>query len=281
MLNGDLRGKVICLLLLTMMLTLVACGPRGATPTPRVVVVVVTATPSPLTPTPIPPTATPFTPTVTPTPTATSLPSPTATPTPLPPTATSTPSPTPTIPACYVVPVRGFGKVWSEHPEAREYVGCPSYPKNEQGVDFIAQRFKGGVMFWTSSQSWFDRGNIIVLFRSNGTYVRIPDTWAPGQPEPTPMTPPAGLYEPRGRLGKAWREGLGGGIRQELGWAIEPERRGRGAWQAFERGFMYWIPYKPPDDRWIYVLSIRWPSPPAGSGKPRNDWLEFLDTFRD
>lgn len=149
----------------------------------------------------------------------------------------------------------------------RLYVGCPSYPRDEKAVKFEAQRFERGVIFRTDSTDYWDAGYVFVLFGDNGTFTRISDTWVQGQSEPLPPTPPSGLYEPRGRLGKAWRKGAG--VKDRLGWAIESVKSGQGAWQRFERGFMYWIPYKAGtpqemEDRWIYVLannkalSARW-----------------------
>ena len=71
------RHLVTSLLLLTLVLSLPACGKKEPTPTPV-----------PPVPTPVPPTFTPIPPTATPTPVP-----PTATPTPVPPTATPTPVP--------------------------------------------------------------------------------------------------------------------------------------------------------------------------------------------
>jgi len=180
---------------------------------------------------------------------------------------------TPT-PPCFQVPIRGFGKVWDENPSARALVGCPYM--TEQGMRYEAQRFEGGVMFWTDADFYDNTGIVWVLFSDDGTYARVPDTWF-GGPEPTPLSPPKGLYEPRGRLGKAWREGAG--VRDRLGWAIEPVQQGNGAWQGFDRGYMFWIVYRqglPDQERWIYVLSTYYPWPPGGS---RNDWLKFVDTW--
>lgn len=199
-------------------------------------------------------------------------PSPTPTPLPSPyPPPTPTPSGAPLDTTCTAFPIRGFGKVWTENKSARELVGCTSY-QNEKGMKFLAQQFEHGVMFWTDASFYENKGVVWVLFADNGTYARVPDTYAQGEAEPTPLSPPEGKLEPRGKLGKAWREGAG--VQKRLGWAIAPEVSGNGAWQEFERGLMFWIPFG--DDRRIYVLG-RWnPYPPGGS---RNDWLGFVDTW--
>jgi len=291
--NKLVLSGIVCVALVTLT---VACGPAAtpmAIPTDTPSPVPPTATPSPtLVPTSTPlPTLTPVPPTLTPSPLL-----PTLTPTPLPPTATPkppTPIPTatPTLEPCYIVPIRGFGKVWDENPSARAYVGCPYYSR-EKGMDFIAQRFQHGVIFWMTGPDYptWEQGSAYVLFRDNGTFIRVPVSWGTGQPAPipTPTSPPTEPFEPLGNLAEVWREGPG--VKTRLGLAVEAEKSGNGAWQEFWSGWMFWIPYKQgtPDDmpgkpfeqrdRWIYVLADYWPYPPGGV---RNDWLEFLDTWQE
>ena len=224
-------------------------------------------------------------------PTATPPPSPlpTATPVPTSPRPPTPTSPRPTTPPpvtfasptppCQEAPVRGFGQVWFESQAARDYVGCPSYPREERGVDFTAQRFDKGVILYTSASGWFDKDAVVVLFQDDGTWLKF---IVPGnaQPEPIKDTPPAGHFLPQGRIGYVWQQGAG--VRSRLGWPIETEKSGKvanntnGAWQAFERGYMYWIPYGQPDDRWIYVVATYYRWPPGGA---RNHWLVFKDTW--
>jgi uncharacterized protein with LGFP repeats len=184
--------------------------------------------------------------------------------------------------------MRGFGKVWYENPLVREYVGCPAYPLNERSVGgYAVQRFERGVMLWIEQTGFYwEQGVVLVMFKDDMTFVRVSDMWRPGQPEPSPQVPPRGLYEPLERFGKIWREGAG--VKDRLGWAIEPEKSGgtwspdslnalNGAAQGFQRGMMYWIPYKAGtpaymEDRWIYVLTT------VG---PHYKWLAFPDTWRD
>jgi len=263
-----------------------SCGPAptpevGATETAIAFQILATQTAQAA---PVPPRATP---TGTPSPTATFTPRPTDTPTPtealLPPTATPAPTATPSpllspTPPCIKFPRRGFGKVWYENESARDLVGCASYSV-EEGMHYLAQRFERGLIFWTDADFYENLRVAWVLFGDDMTYARVPVTWAEGQPEPPPLTPPEGFYEPRGCLGQAWREGAG--VRERLGWAVGPEQSGGGAWQEFDRGFMFWIVYNrdtPDEEKIIYVLAAYWPWPPGGR---RNDWLEFVDTWEE
>ena len=243
------------------------------TPTP--IVIVVTATPVPIpaatnTPVPPPPSATATKAPPAPSATATKAPLP-------PPVLTLVPAASPT-PMCQELPVRGFGKVWAENEAVRNFVGCPSYPKSEMGVDFTAQRFEQGVIFYTSASGYFDKDSVLVLFRDNKTWSKVV---VPADAAPAPIgPPPAGKFAPQGRIGYVWQQAAG--VRTRLGWALEPEKSGtvasgtNAAWQAFSRGYLYWIPWNQPDDRYIYVVATSKPYPPGGS---RFDWLEYKDTW--
>ena len=192
------------------------------------------------------------------------------------PAVTRTPTPAPT---CQDAPVRGFGKLWQEESLAREYLGCPSSnPKGERSIQFQAQRFENGVLFWTDSMSLWEKGYVFALFQDDMTFLRVRDNWVEGAEEPPPMEAPPDHFESRARLGKVWREVSG--VRGRLGWGLEPEKRGTGAWQAFDQGLMYWFPYlqgtsREIEDRWVYIVANSQP------GGPRNDWLAFLDTWKE
>ena len=151
--------------------------------------------------------------------------------------------------------------------------------------NFVVQRFERGVMLCIQQSGFgWEWGVVLVLFQDDMTFARVSDTWRAEQPEPSPQVPPAGLYEPQGRFGKVWREGAG--VKDRLGWSIEPEKKGgpwssdpakalNGAAQGFQRGVMYWIPYKAGtpqyrDDRWIYVVTTT-----------RYRWLAFTDTWQE
>ena len=125
------------------------------------------------------------------------------------------------------MPVNGFGKVWSEHPDVRQRVGCPT--EYETAIQQGAQeRFQGGYMFWRGDTK------IIYVFLwgspndTVGTWQQFSDTWKDGDPEPTPTQPaPSGLYVPIRGFGKVWREN--DALRLSLGYAIEPEQAMTGA----------------------------------------------------
>ncbi len=236
--------------------------PLEPTPSPALSTPPAILTPAPLpSTTQLPPevTGTPTTPvtgtgtaTATATPTAgatattthTPVPEPTAEPTGTP-TATIPPGKTPAprvsvtpTPPCTIMPVRGFGKVWQEHPDVRARVGCPKAP--EGAITLAAhQRFQGGYMFWRG-----DTRTIYVFIGGPddqyGVWKQYPDTWQEGDPTPVPVgTPPAGYYEPVRGFGKLWHSDES--IRLALGWALEPEWNVTGAWQNFEHGQALWV----------------------------------------
>jgi len=282
------RSRVWVAVLATLFLGLLAaCAPARPSPTPQIVIVTVTPQPTAV-PTP-PPSSTPV-PVVTtavPTPLPSPTPSPKPTevpsegpgtvvpPTPVPPTPE--PSVSPVI--CDTVPIRGFGKVWAEHPEVPQGLGCPAdyyycaggTCSGEQPMVSAVERFEHGTMIWVNRPTWEGSRWVYVLF-DDGTYQRFPDAFVEGvDPESDPtIVPPAGLYQPTRGFGKVWREGTGAQVRERLGWAIEPEQGGDGAWQDFWRGSMYWIG---PLDR-IYVIYEY-----DVDYDPVHNYQEFKDTF--
>jgi len=160
------------------------------------------------------------------------------------------------------MPVNGFGKIWSEHPEVRNRIGCPT--ENETAIQAAAQeRFQGGYVFWRGDTK------MIYVFLSGspndtvGTWLQFPDTWNDGDPEPTPaQSAPSGFYIPVRGFGKIWRENEN--LRLSLGYAVEPEQAATGAWQAYEHGYALWT-----DDKVIRFMF-------NDSG---NIWMRFEDTY--
>lgn len=212
-------------------------------------------------------------------------------------------------PTCHPEPVRGFGKVWSEQPMVRLALGCPT--SVERAVEkYTAQRFQKGMLLLNDQRTSADEQlslnamiepgvakqslpfslPFIGTKAERGTLVTVPDHWHEWMPEPVPLTAPAGLVAPRGRLGMAWRDGPS--LRERLGWAIEPEiigaswslnpqDRRNAAMQDFERGFMFWAPFRAGSadyelDRWIFVVVT------AGmDGGPKAEWFKFPDTWTE
>jgi hypothetical protein len=189
-----------------------------STSTPWVVVVTpeASATPVVVTATPVVVTATPVVVTATP-------PSATVTPT--------SPSPSPTLPTCAIMPVLGFGNIWSSNPSVRDRLGCPV--EAEQGVWSAEQTFLGGLMFWRADLS------LIYVLKNDGTWQSFADTWDTSQPEwDTSIIPPAGYIQPKRGFGKVWREQPG--VRDALSWATTSERGLGASWQAYQGGQMVW-----------------------------------------
>jgi hypothetical protein len=162
------------------------------------------------------------------------------------------------------MPVNGFGKIWSEHSDIRDRVGCPV--EHETALPSAAsEQFQGGYMFWRG-----DTQTIYVFFWGSpndtvGTWQQFPDTWKDGDPEPTPDQPaPTGLYIPVRGFGKIWNENSN--IRQVLGYATEPEQSLTGAWQAYQHGSALWTSDK--------VIRFMFNDNPT-----TNIYMRFEDTF--
>ncbi|HYP21487.1 MAG TPA: hypothetical protein VEY08_15550 [Chloroflexia bacterium] len=216
---------------------------------------------------------------------------------------------TPTVPipmrACNTLPIRGFGKVWSDNPNVPRLLGCPY--NAERGLTVTYQPFQHGYML---DLAGYGPNTILALF-DDGTMQRFQNTYRQGEGEPE-MNPPAGLYAPKRGFGKVWREGTGARVRERLGWATAPETvavapqsgyppgpapsmtpptppaptatatplppgflPGGGAAQEFERGLMV---YAGPNAKKIFVLHANDPySSPGPFGATH--WLVFEDTF--
>jgi len=148
-----------------------------------------------------------------------------------------------TRPTCAEVPVRGFGKVWAEHPELANAIGCPQPWMGEQTVKTAVQPFEHGSMLWVDKPAGYafpySQPSIFVLF-DDGTYQRFDDNYVEGQPNVCSPTPPQGLLLPVRGFNKVWCEGTGARVRERLGFAKAPEAGGDGAWQLFDRGLMVW-----------------------------------------
>jgi len=135
------------------------------------------------------------------------------------------PVPPPVRCAGQQIPIRGFGKVWADHPEVQSKLGCSF--EQERVVTTAQQYFEHGQMldvignydYYGYSGSGYK--TIYVLF-DDGTMVSFPDNYVDGSPEPN-IQAPSGLYVPVRGFGKVWREGTGARVRERLGWATAPE----------------------------------------------------------
>jgi hypothetical protein len=171
------------------------------------------------------------------------------------------------LPVCNSLPVRGFGKVWAEHPQTAVNLNCPSEPR-ETIIQSAVQHFEHGTMVWLNQDT---RGGkaIYVLF-DDGTFARFDDTWDESQPATHNQNPPAGRYEPVRGFGKVWFEGTGARVRERLGWATDLEKGGAGARQRFNNGSMYWME---PSNQ---ILALYEFTPYGG---PTARWQLFNDSF--
>lgn len=161
------------------------------------------------------------------------------------PTATATPG------GCLLLPVRGFGRVWSDNASVRARIGCPT--RSEEKVDPAAeQHFQGGYMFWKG-----DTHTIYVFVgdsEKSGAWYEFKDTWVEGETIPqVGPAPPPGTYLPIRGFGKVWAGN--DALRQALGYALDQETTIEAVWQPFEHGLAFWtadrsIRFLYEDGRW-------------------------------
>jgi hypothetical protein len=155
------------------------------------------------------------------------------------------PAPTPTaepiaaVPqplSCFETPIRGFGKVWGEHPEVKLGLNCPSQMQ-EQGTNAAIQQFQHGIMLWLESDTIYSADPVYVFF-NDGTYQRFGDQ-GPADPAKTEKMP-EGVFEVGDKFGKAYWEGTGARVKERLGYPTGPAIDSSGAFQQFYNGRMFW-----------------------------------------
>ncbi|HBY95962.1 MAG TPA: hypothetical protein DEP84_18745, partial [Chloroflexi bacterium] len=60
------------------------------------------------------------------------------------------PPPAPPPPySCAIQPILGFGRVWTDNPNVRAALGCPTTP--ERGLTLTAQRFQNGWLWYNQT----------------------------------------------------------------------------------------------------------------------------------
>jgi len=147
--------------------------------------------------------------------------------------------------ACDILPADPFLSVWQENPALQTALGCPAelHPRIEPdayAVKTAFQPFEHGAMIWSDRVAWYPQPVIYVL-PDDGTYRRFDDTFNPETDAAAgDELPPEGKIAPVLGFGKIWR--TESGVRDALGWAIEPEQSGTGTFQMFERGEMLQLP---------------------------------------
>jgi hypothetical protein len=186
------------------------------------------------------------------------------------------PPPTPAVDStpppvyCDIVPIRGFGQVWGQHPEVQAELGCP-WQAAEQGTNAAVQSFQNGLMLWLESDTLYSSDPVYVFF-SDGSYQRFPDL-GPADPAKVGSTSD-GFYTVGEKFSKAYWEGTGAQVKERLGYATGPATDTAGAFQQFMNGRMFWAEAL---DQ-IFVI--------YAYGRYENDqyievrhWVSFKDTF--
>lgn len=254
------------ILVLVLIILLSGCGILGSNPTVTPIyvtatsrLVIVTNTPTPAATAVLAPTIAPNSTSVAAASNPTVVSFPTWTPTTiitLTPTFTPTPTDTPVTPGANILvpvggvgasgfqqstctgqPTGGFATIINGDPTLAAQISCPL--GNGVTVQTAYQPFERGAMVWVSAVGSSGQSGIYVFYNNN-TYQRFIDTWREGiDPSSSGETPPDGRFEPVRGFGKIWRES--GGVRENLGWALQPEAGGSGAVQLFERGEMVYL----------------------------------------
>ncbi|MBE7551406.1 MAG: SH3 domain-containing protein [Anaerolineales bacterium] len=139
---------------------------------------------------------------------------------------------------CTLVPIRGFGKVWSEHPEVKNTLGCAdSWQNGEQATQAAVQIFQNGLMVWLQADGYYS-GDPVYVFFADGSYQRFGDL---GPADPAKVgTIPTGFYAVGDEFSKVYWEGTGAQVKERLGYAIGPASDSAGAFQQFSNGRMFW-----------------------------------------
>jgi hypothetical protein len=136
---------------------------------------------------------------------------------------------------CTDTPIRGFGKVWGDHPEVQQSLSCPW--GLEQGTRAAVQSFQYGLMVWLEADTTYGADPVYVFF-ADGTYQRFGDL-GPADPEKMGQTP-AGLAEVGDKFSKVYWEGTGSRVKERLGYATGAMQDSPGAFQQFNNGRMFW-----------------------------------------
>lgn len=203
-------------------------------------------------------------------------PSPVASPPPASPAVSPSPpapGPTPLAIPCLQLPIRGFGQVYGTQPDAYALLGCPN--GQELPEDTTLQQFEHGYLLRVGALSASAKPQVYALFLDNQKFAIFPDTYDPAtDPLSDNLTPPAGMLEPQGALGKVWRDGTGAQTQARLGWALQPAQEGPGALQSFALGRMVFTP----QSNLIFVMADYTYDKPQ---QVRLDWRVYPNTFTE
>lgn len=173
---------------------------------------------------------------------------------------------------CTLVPIRGFGKVWSEHVEVKNTLGCAdSWQNGEQATQAAVQVFQNGLMVWLQADGYYSNDPIYVFF-ADGSYQRFGDL-GPADPAKVGTIPP-GFYAVGDKFGKVYWEGTGAQVKERLGYALGPASDSAGAFQQFSNGRMFWTEAI---DRIFVVYEYGYFE--GNTYIPVHTWHSYEDTF--
>ena len=106
-----------------------------------------------------------------------------------------------------------------------------------QTIPMAEQLFERGTMVWWSSGDIFALTTATVSGQEQFMW-QMRDTWQEGMPaDDSSMTVPDGLIQPIRGFGLAWR--TNDQVRNAIGWATGGEAGYTGAYQRFERGWLF------------------------------------------
>ncbi len=177
---------------------------------------------------------------------------------------------------CDIVPTLGVGKVWADHSEVQQELGCTN--NSAENVQVAQQSFEHGQMidliinYHDSYDNKTTTYKTIYVLFANGTAQHFDDQYQDGTDPGGHETPPPGLYAPKFGFGKVWREGTGAHVRERLGWATADEVGSNGYYDYFSKGLA--VATNAPLKK-IYVLY----NSNGYGGYDANHWAVYDDTY--
>lgn len=172
-----------------------------------------------------------------------------------------TPTPTPQLVLCDTNIMHGFGKVWFDHPEVGNVLGCPpSSDEREKATQAAYQVFEHGTMLWFDSGDHFT--NTVYALFDDQTFQRFDGL--------KPVEIPAGDYAIGDKFSGVYWRGTGAQVAQRLGHAVSEQEYSHSAYQRFQNGYMFWIGMM---DRIFVIYDYR-----SNSAQIRK-WEEYPDVY--
>ncbi|MBI1878432.1 MAG: PDZ domain-containing protein [Chloroflexi bacterium] len=177
---------------------------------------------------------------------------------------------------CLGETVRGFGKVWDNHPRIRKLLGCPftNFRQDEHGTKAAVQTFEQGWMLWLETDSVANVDPIYVFFENDGSYLRFADQPLADSHKYAPT--PDGFYKVGDRFAKTYWELIGSEGRTRLGRATNEARDSQGTFQEFVNGRMFWAEAA---DTIYVIYQGYYDFDNDGEVTQRQGWISYEDTF--